>query len=93
MHVKNCIYIKFETGDQFNGYTSLHKRQNDAYQSVESTILQASNRRLEKGRIDGCTSVDSTVTIAELTVILIILKNIIKIFMTLQCHSTTWCLP
>ena len=41
--------------------------------SVDSTIAETSNRRLHKRRIDGWTSVESTV-------ILIILRKNIKIF-------------
>ena len=49
MHVQNLIYIKFE----IDVYTSLHKRRNDGYGSVESTVAQASIRRLYKRQIDG----------------------------------------
>ena len=89
MQKQNCIYIKFEMKHQIDGYTSLHKRQNNGYDSVEPTIAQAlirrlqglkvestvvvqgSNQRLYKRRIDDCTSVALTVTIVESTVILI----------------------
>ena len=76
MQKQNCIYIKFEMKHQIDGYTSLHKRQNDSYDSVEPTIAQAlirrlhkhdatvvqgSNQRLYKRRINGWTSVELTI--------------------------------
>ena len=87
MHIQNRIYIKFEIENQIDGYTSLHKRRNDGYKSVqltvhkrlfdgctsvESTIKQASNQRLHKRQVDVCICVESTVTIVESTVTLII---------------------
>ena len=53
MHVQNLIYIKFEIKHQIDVYTSLHKGRNDGYGSVESTVAQASIRRLYKRQIDG----------------------------------------
>ena len=79
MQKQNCIYIKFEMKHQIDGYTSLHKRQNDGYDSVEPTIAQAlirllqgskvestvvvqgSNQRLYKRRVNGWTSVELTI--------------------------------
>ena len=52
MHIQNRIYIKFEIENQIDGYTSLHKRRNDGYESVQLTVTQASIRRLYKRRIN-----------------------------------------
>ena len=56
--MQNCIYTKSEMKHQIDGYTNFHKRRNDGYESVESTIVLASKRRLDKRRIDNCSSVD-----------------------------------
>ena len=47
MQVQNCIYIKFEIKHKIDGYTSFRKRRIDDCSRHDSTLVQASNRRLQ----------------------------------------------
>ena len=78
MNVQNRIYMKFEIEHQIDSYISFHKRRINGCTSIASTIVQASSLWLVKCRIDNCASVDSTVTIVESTVILIIFKKVLR---------------
>ena len=60
MHVQNCVCIKFQIKYEIDGYTRLHKPQNDRY-ARKSTAAQAPIGRLYNCRFDVCTSVELTI--------------------------------